>query len=203
MAVEVKICGMTRRDDVVSALDAGADYVGFVLYGPSPRCVSVSDMRRILDGLNQPCRAVGVFVNESREFVETVISECGLYAAQVHGDEDPADFASFTHSLWRAVWVGPKARVVAMDAWDAERYVVDAAVPGVYGGSGLCVDWERAADLAANYPVMLAGGLTPENVARAIAIVQPAGVDVASGVEKQPGRKDHVKVARFIASVTK
>lgn len=201
MQVEVKICGMTNRDDVLSALDAGADYVGFVLYDRSPRGIAVSGMREILDGLNRPCRAVGVFVNESRESVEAVAADCGLHAVQLHGDEEPGGFASFPHRLWRAIWVGRKARAVSPDSWKAERYVVDAAAPGVYGGTGLCADWDQAAALAAEYPVMLSGGLTPDNVVRAVEAVRPVGVDVASGVEKEPGRKDHALVSRFITGL--
>jgi phosphoribosylanthranilate isomerase len=201
MSVEVKICGMTNRDDVLSALEAGADYVGFVLYGKSPRGIPASRMREILDGLDAPCRAVGVFVNEPRAAVAAVAADCGLYAVQLHGDELPGDFASFPHRLWRAVRLGAAAPAVAPEEWKAERYVVDAAVPGVYGGTGVPADWERAAALAAQHAVILAGGLTVENVERAIAAVHPAGVDVSSGVESEPGRKDRAKVAKFIANV--
>jgi len=213
MSVEVKICGMTNRDDVVAALDYGADYVGFVLYAESARGTSVPAMRGILDGISRPLRAVGVFVNEPRKAVEQTALDCGLHAVQVHGDEQAEDFVDFPVPLWRAVWIGgtgpASLRPCLLEtdsrgshdlhrAWPAERYVVEAAVPGMYGGTGVAADWSRAADLAAERRVMLAGGLTPDNVEQAIETVNPLGVDVASGVEAEPGRKDHDKMKTFI-----
>jgi len=203
MITEVKICGMTRAGDVAAALEAGADYVGLVFYPKSPRAVTPEAARRILDEQTAPCRAVGVFVNESPAEVERIVRACGLYAAQLHGDEAPEAFADFPLRLWRAVWPGSGTRRIDPDAWRAERYVVDAAVPGLYGGSGVEADWAAAAALAAGRPVMLAGGLTPDNVAAAVAAVRPRGVDVSGGVEAAPGRKDHAAVRAFIAQAKK
>jgi len=199
MTTEVKICGMTRAEDVAAALDAGADYVGFVFYPKSPRAVTADRARRILDAQAGPCRAVGVFVNASPTEVERVVRTCALYAAQLHGREEPAAFADCPVRLWRAVWPGGGVVRVDPAAWRAERYVVDAAVPGLYGGTGVEADWNAAAALAAARPVMLAGGLTPDNVAAAVAAVRPRGVDVSGGVETAPGRKDHAAVRAFVA----
>lgn len=197
MAVEVKICGMTQADDVRAAVDCGADYVGFVLYAGSPRGITAKTMRKVLRE-SPACRAVGVFVNETRETVQAIAEDCGLYAVQVHGDEDPEEFADYPRRLWRAVRLSRAGAPERADAWQAERYVIDAAVPGVYGGSGVRADWAAAGDFARQHPVMLAGGLTADNVAEAVQTVQPLGVDVSSGVERGPGRKDHANMKRFI-----
>lgn len=198
--LEIKICGITNVDDARLALDAGADYIGFVLYPPSPRGVSVAAMKDILEALDTPARAVGVFVNQPRQAVLDVAKACGLAAVQIHGDEVAADFADMPVTTWRAVKIVDGVTLPDPGAWAAERYVVDTAVPGMYGGTGVAADWDRAAELAAGCPVMLAGGLTPDNVARAVNTVRPRGVDVASGVERQPGRKDPEAVRAFVAA---
>ena len=199
MATEVKICGLTRREDASAALDAGADYLGFVVYPESPRGITPLRMVRILGGLATPCRAVGVFVNAPRGEVEKIAADASLHAVQIHGDEPPGAFADMPLPVWRAVKLGGEHGPLPRPGdWPAERYVVDAAVRGLYGGTGQTADWDRAAAFAAAYPAMLAGGLTPDNVAEAIRAVKPLGVDVASGVEAEPGRKDHVKLRAFL-----
>ncbi len=203
MAFDIKICGITNADDARLALSAGADYIGFVLYPPSPRGVSVADMKRILGELDVPARAVGVFVNASRRVVLDTARNCGLAAVQIHGDEPAAEFTDMPVTTWRAVKVGTDGVVPGPAEWAADRYVVDAAVPGMYGGTGVAADWDRAAEMAARCPVMLAGGLTPANVAQAVERVRPRGVDVASGVEREPGRKDPDAVRAFIAAARK
>lgn len=195
--IEVKICGLTNVDDVRAAVDCGADYLGFVLYGKSPRGVSAAGLAGILEQEPLTGKAVGVFVNESRAEVERIATDCGLCAVQIHGDEEPTDFIDMPVPVWRAVRLsdGPGP---ALGIWQAERYVVDAATPGLYGGSGIQADWDAAAKLAQRCPMMLAGGLTPDNVVDAVRIVNPLGVDVASGVESEPGKKDHKKLEAFI-----
>jgi len=198
--LDIKICGISNVEDARVALAAGADYVGFVLYPPSPRGVSVEEMKRILGELDVPARAVGVFVNQSRRAVLDVVRDCGLAVAQIHGDEPATEFANMPVTTWRAVKVADGAIVPDPGRWAADRYVIDADVPGMYGGTGVAADWERAAELAAGHAVMLAGGLTPANVAQAVKEVRPRGVDVASGVEREPGRKDPAAVRAFIAA---
>lgn len=197
--MEVKICGTTTRDDALLALDAGADYLGFVLYPDSPRGITPLAMACILDGIDRPCRAVPVCVNMPRAEVEKIVADCALFAVQLHGDERPEEFAAFGMSIWRAVkLVGERSDPNAA-VWPAERFVVDAAVPGMYGGTGVTADWDAAQAFSRRRSTMLAGGLTPENVSAAVERVQPLGVDVASGIEAQPGRKDPDKVREFIA----
>lgn len=195
---EVKICGLTNADDVMAAQDNGADYVGFVLYSGSPRGISAMDLNKILDQVNLKCKAIGVFVNESREEVEKIARDCCLHAVQLHGDEVAADFCEMSTDVWRSVKFSNGICVPDLIDWTVDRYVLDAAVPGAYGGTGVTVDWDEAATLATSRAVMLAGGLTPENVADAVARVRPLGVDTSSGVECEPGKKDHNKIKSFI-----
>jgi len=201
MHYEIKLCGMTNREDVKEALALGADYVGFVFHAASKRAVSAARVKRILSAMDGPVRAVGVFVNAAREEVLRTVEECGLYAAQLHGDEDPAEFAKLGVRLWRALRVGPRGPDPAPGKWEVDRYLVDASVPGLYGGTGVKADWHQAARLAASLPVLLAGGLTADNVQEAIGVVRPHGVDLITGIEAEPGRKDHVKMRRFVAAV--
>lgn len=196
--VDVKICGLTNVDDAIAAAELGADYLGFVLYAKSPRGIDAVRMEEISRNLPDDLKKVGVFVNTAREEVIRVAEVCGLSAVQIHGDENAGDFLDMPVTVWRAVSVVGGACVPSASEWDAERYVFDAHVPGQYGGSGKMADWEFAHKLATESRVMLAGGITPDNVADAIAAVRPAGVDTASGVEICPGKKDLDKVARLI-----
>ena len=199
--VKVKICGLTNSDDAMAALDLRADYIGFILYSESPRWITFAKLAHILDKVDRTRKAIGVFVNEPRANVEKIAVDCGLYAVQIHGDEEPEEFVDMPVPVWRAVRFRNGSFMPPPEKWRAERYVVDAAVPGLYGGTGVAADWHEAATLAAGYPVMLAGGLTPENVGEAVRIVKPLGVDVASGVETEPGEKSYTKMKQFIEAV--
>lgn len=195
--VIVKICGLTNLDDAQAALDAGADVLGFVLYRSSPRGITFEDLARIAEGLPADARRVGVFVNETPEVVARVARDCRLYAAQIHGDEACTGFETLPGLVWRAIRWQDGAWAPRPEAWPAERYVLDAAAAG-YGGTGQRVDWTAAAAFAGTRRTMLAGGLTPENVGEAIRTVRPMGVDVSSGVEQSPGRKDVRKMNEFV-----
>ena len=202
--MEIKICGLTNTDDARAAVEAGADFVGFVLYARSPRGIAPSALPAILDRLATPFRAVAVVVNLSPRELAGLVADCPLCAVQFHGDEGPEAAAGCGCRVWRAVSAGAGGWVPEPDSWPlAERFVVDAAAPGRYGGTGKRADWDAARALAARRTVMLAGGLTPDNVAEAIRAVRPFGVDVVSGVEKSPGRKDIAAVRRFIAAARK
>ena len=196
--IEVKICGLTSRDDALAALEYGADYLGFVLYEVSVRGIAPGKMADILDRIDAPYRAVGVFVNFTRADVDKIASDCNLHAVQIHGDEKACDFVDMAVPVWRSVCMGGGGVRDTTSEWNAARYVVDASVKGMYGGTGVTADWGMAAEFAAERPVMLAGGLTPDNVADGIKHVQPLGVDSASGVESAPGKKDLKKVQEFI-----
>ena len=194
---DVKICGLTCVDDALQALDAGADYLGFVLYPKSPRYVAPSALERLRRKLPASARCIGVFVNSPADSVVQIVQDCELFAAQLAGEEMAAGFLRFRLPLWRTVRTVGGRWVPGPGEWPVERFVVDASGPE-YGGSGRVADWARAGVLARAKPVMLAGGLTPENVAVAVRTVRPAGVDVSSGVESEPGRKDPAKVRKFI-----
>lgn len=193
----VKICGLTNLDDARQALDAGADYLGFVLYAKSPRCLSAQELGRIAGRLPGTARKVGVFVNESPARIREIAGDCGLSAVQLHGDELPGDYRDVGAPLWRAIRLQDGTWCPAPGDWTVERYVMDAFSPA-YGGSGMTLDWAAAGAFAGRQRAMLAGGLTEDNVGEAIRLVKPLGVDVASGVELVPGRKDHAKVVAFI-----
>ncbi|KKN34351.1 hypothetical protein LCGC14_0794670, partial [marine sediment metagenome] len=191
--MEIKICGLTNLDDARSALDNGADYLGFVLYGKSPRGVSFTRLRHIQERLPDNKRSVGVFVNESKKKVLKIATECGLHAVQLHGKELPDEFNSLPLPVWRAVHFQHGKPIPNPGKWQAERYVIDTASEGKYGGTGMVVDWEKAAKFSQKWPAMLAGGLSVNNIETAIRRVNPIGVDVASGVELNPGKRDHTK----------
>ena len=199
VAIEVKICGITDPDDARQALACGADYLGFVLYARSPRAVSPERVREIREQLEPGARCVAVVVDPERGMVEALIHDAQLHAVQFCGNESPEDLAGFDVPVWRSLRLGEGGWQPAAPAqWAVERYVIDANVPGEFGGTGCRADWAGGAALAREYPVMLSGGLTPENVASGIKAVRPCGVDVASGVEAEPGKKDHARVKAFI-----
>ena len=200
-SIEIKICGLTNRDDAVAALDFGADYLGFILYSKSPRGITASKLADILGHITKPFNAIAVFVNEQRKSIEAIAGDCGLYAVQLHGDEKPENFAELPFKIWRAVKYVNNAFAPSPEKWNADRFLVDAAVKGKHGGTGVKADWVKAAELAAKYPVMLSGGLNPENVAEAVRAVKPLGVDAATGIESSPCKKDLKKMKRFIQAV--
>jgi phosphoribosylanthranilate isomerase len=198
----IKVCGLTTVADARWAVEQGATYLGFVLYRGSPRCVTPKHLRRTVEGLPRGVRVVGVFVNEDSAVVRSIAEECRLHAIQLHGDEDPRLFRDMPVPVWRAVRLQGGVWTPDPAAWQPEQYLMEAASPG-YGGSGMTVDWDAAAQFAAQHRALLAGGLTPANVAAAIEKVKPAGVDVSSGVEAMPGRKDPEKVKAFIRAARK
>ncbi len=193
----VKICGLTNLNDARWALEAGADYLGFVLYRQSPRCVTAEALAHIVDHLPEHAHPVGVFVNEEPILVQKIAVACRLAAVQLNGDEDPADYVNFEIPVWRAVRYEAGVWTPKPEQWKVDRFVMDAASPA-YGGTGAKIDWGAGHDFAAKHRSMLAGGLDADSVGEAIKQVSPIGVDVASGVESSPGKKDLHKVAVFI-----
>lgn len=201
MSIEIKICGFTNADDLKAAADLGVEYVGFVIFPGSPRCISPVMLSRIVEKSGCQARRIGVFVNEGREFVERIARDCGLHAVQLHGDEPPEAYADFPVRVWRAAWFKEEAFVPNPTKWKVDRFVYDATVMGKYGGTGRTADWGKASEFARAYPTMLAGGLEAGNVADAIATVRPIGVDAVSSLEVVPGRKDREKMKKFVEAV--
>ena len=196
--VRVKICGITRRDDALHAAACGADALGFVFYPPSPRCVAPEQAREIIAALPPFVTRVGLFVNEASARIAAVVAACGLDAVQLHGDEPPADCLGLPCRVIKGVRPATPADLAPLATYPVAALLFDAAVPGQFGGTGQRADWTLAREAAARHRLILAGGLTAENVAAAIAAVRPYGVDVSSRVESAPGKKDPDLVARFI-----
>lgn len=201
MAVRVKICGITRLEDVRAACDAGADALGFVFYAGSPRHVSIEHARALVGALPPFVTSVGLFVDAPPDLVRQVLKDVPLDLLQFHGDEAPGDCRSFGRPYVKAVRVraGTDLLKYAVDYQDASGLLLDAYVPDVPGGTGARFDW-RLVPAHFPKPVVLSGGLTPENVAAAVRRVQPWAVDVSSGVEQTKGIKDAAKLVAFIAN---
>jgi phosphoribosylanthranilate isomerase len=194
----VKICGVTTLDDALACAEAGADAIGFNFWPRSRRFVAVEVAAAIAGRLPPRVRTVGVFVDPTAAEVERAFAAGAIAVAQLHGDETPAFCAAFAGRCWKALRLRDRATLARLGDYDCELVLVDADTPG-YGGSGERADVDLAAEAARLRPLLLAGGLTPDNVAAAIERVRPFGVDVAGGVESAPGIKDWGKVAAFVA----
>ncbi|HEY3158746.1 MAG TPA: phosphoribosylanthranilate isomerase [Vicinamibacterales bacterium] len=195
----IKVCGITRLTDALHAVEQGATAIGFVLWPRSPRAVTVERAAEIIAELPSSVMAVGVFVNEPIDGIRQIAERARLTAVQLHGDEPPAYADALAWPVIRAVSVDDIGE--AAEAWSADTALLIDNIDLVRrGGTGAAIDWSQAADIAQRRRVVLAGGLTPDNVASAIRAVRPYGVDVSSGVESAPGVKDFQKVAQFIAN---
>jgi phosphoribosylanthranilate isomerase len=202
--VRIKICGITNSADALAAVEAGANLIGFNFYEKSPRRVSSAEAAKIRAELPKKVEAVGIFVNAARSDVAELSKSMKLDAAQLHGDETPEDVAEIARSVQviKAFRVEPDFRMETLEEFpEAFAYLFDAANTGQYGGTGRTTDWDVARRAALSSRIILAGGLKVENVAAAIRIVRPYGVDVASGVEWKPGKKDHDRLREFIQEV--
>jgi len=187
----VKICGITRREDAEAAVAAGANALGFIFWPGSPRAVDPYRARAIAEALPPFVTTVGVFVNQPLDYVSGVASLVRLGAVQLHGDETPAYAAAVRRPVVKAIGVDDGFTLEALEAWPRSVIVLlDVLDPARRGGTGRTIDWSLAARAASARPIVLAGGLAPENVAEAAARVRPFGIDVSSGVETSPGIKD-------------
>ena len=199
MQSRVKICGITSIEDGVQAARSGADAIGLVFYPPSPRAVNVEQAQRIVEALPPFVTTVGLFVDADQRQVEQVVEATGIDLLQFHGKEAPEQCARFSRPWMKAIRMKPEVDLLQ----EAERYagasalLVDAYRPGVPGGTGETFDWQRI-PATLEKPLVLAGGLDPQNVAAAVAQVKPWAVDVSGGVEQRKGIKSHSKVAQFI-----
>ncbi len=206
----VKICGITNVDDARAAMEAGADMLGFIFYPPSPRYVTPERAFEIISVVRRSSfvRFVGVFVNESLEHVRGVMETASLDLAQLHGKESPEFVREFGTRAYKSLQATDLDTARALMAnyraavdGNMPAFIVDAPPAKLPGGNGIIADWSVAREIAREFPILLAGGLNPENVREAIEMVQPFGVDVSSGVERAPGLKDHAKVREFIERV--
>jgi phosphoribosylanthranilate isomerase len=199
--IKVKICGITNLEDALMAAEAGADALGFVFYQGSPRFISHEQAAAIIQRLPPFVQTVGLFVNEELATVNLVSDRCGLDVVQLHGEE-PSDYCSAVRRrVIKAFRVKDAAVLDNMAGYCVAGCLLDTWSTAAHGGTGKTFNWEIAARAAASYnSIILAGGLTPENVAGAISAVKPYAVDVSSGVESSPGKKDAGLVNRFIRS---
>jgi len=198
--MEIKICGITNAADATAAVECGADALGFIFHKPSPRYVSPEEVKTIIARLpaGLVCK-VGVFVNASREHINAVVVQCGIELIQLHGDESPEFCKGFPESMLIKA-VSPKT---ADDLENIKKYAVRAILAeardrGLYGGTGKVCDWDMAAAIAGERALILSGGLGPDNLEKAIKRVAPSAVDLNSGIESEPGRKDHAKMRKAV-----
>jgi phosphoribosylanthranilate isomerase len=197
----VKICGITRTEDAAAAVDAGANALGFVFWPKSPRYIDPFAARAIVSTLPPFVTPVGVFVDQPADFVNGVTSLVRLGAVQLHGGESLEYAKNLDAPIVKAIGLRDEA-MSAIDMWPPRiRVLLDVHDPVRRGGTGKKIDWTAAATVARRRPVLLAGGITPDNVAEAVARVQPVGIDVSSGVEARPGVKDQAKITALFEAL--
>jgi phosphoribosylanthranilate isomerase len=204
MPTRVKICGITNWMDARLSVDLGASALGFNFYPPSPRAISPADAWSIIRRLPPFIEAVGVFVNWPPLAVDALARALRLGSVQLHGSESSMDVAEVArkHRVIKAVQVGSGFRVAGLSRYAlADALLLDGFAPGLRGGTGRTVDWKLARAAGRYGRIILAGGLKPENIAEAIRVAQPYAVDVASGVEKRPGRKDPARLRALFDAV--
>jgi phosphoribosylanthranilate isomerase len=204
MAVTVKICGITNLADGLGAAAAGADALGFVFYEPSPRCVSVEAAAAIVRQLPPHIVKVGVFVNAPEDLVLRAVRACDLNLLQFHGEETPDYCVQFGLMSMKAFRIRDAASLTALTQYPTDAWLLDAYARDKLGGTGAQFNWDLAVEAQRlGRPIFLAGGLTPENIGEAVRRVRPYGVDVSSGVETAPGKKDLGRVKAFIEGAKK
>ena len=224
---KTKICGVTTVDDAIMVASSGADAIGLNFFAKGKRYIEPAIAKIVVDAVHETHSEmviVGVFVNESADTILDIVKTGRLMTVQLHGDEKPemvpklrelGDAAGLSFDIVRAIRTSPRSETEALDlpavTAEAQKWMgvgvdallIDAATPDEYGGTGKQVDWQGFSKIEVNVPVFLAGGLTPENVAKAIAVAHPAGVDVASGVETSPGKKNRDKTFAFVEAAGK
>jgi phosphoribosylanthranilate isomerase len=204
-APRIKLCGITSLDDARLAVDAGAWAVGCILWPQSPRACDLAEAARIATALHRRAHVCGVFVNPHLDDVTQLVDALGLTMVQLHGDEGPAFCAEVARrtgaKVVKAAAVTTQADVRALETFFTDFHLLDAHRPGLRGGTGETFDWDLVRARRSSIPLVLSGGLKPDNVAEAITAVRPFAVDTASGTEAAPGVKDPAKVAAFVEAV--
>ena len=196
--IQVKICGITNKEDAMCAARCGAAAMGFIFYPLSPRNISPEDARKIVRALPAELVKVGVFVNESAAEVKRIVEYCGLDMIQLHGDETPQYCRQFPAAqIIKAVELKNEADLVYVNSYHVGAILVDSRHAGLYGGTGRKANWELARRVREKKPLILSGGLNEDNIAKALREVAPHALDINSGVESESGKKDHEKMARL------
>lgn len=199
LMLRIKICGITNLEDAITAIEYGADALGFVFHPKSPRAITPDKAEKIISKLPPFITTVGVFVDEDRHRLEGIIKKTGLDIIQLHGSESPQYCRNLSKKVIKAIRVKELTDLEPLQHYRISAFLLDTYSPYAIGGTGLIFNWEIAIEAKRFGNIILAGGLNPENVEEAIKMVQPYGVDVASGVEgNEKGRKDHKKLKLFI-----
>jgi phosphoribosylanthranilate isomerase len=197
--IRVKICGITNIGDACWAAECGADALGFIFYPKSPRYVAPERAKEILQKVPGSIGRVGVFVNQEIDVVKEIVGFCGLHLIQLHGDESSQYCSQFPRSsLIKTVSHWAEEDIQKLDDYSVRAILVDAHEPGRYGGTGEESDWALALKVKKKHPLILAGGLDKENIERAIETVRPCAVDINSGVEISPGKKDRYRIREIM-----
>jgi phosphoribosylanthranilate isomerase len=200
--VKVKICGVRTQEEARTAIDLGADALGFNFWSNSPRYLAPERAREMIRDLAPFLTCVGVFVNEDPRRIRRIVEETGIHAVQLHGDEDTTFVRQLGNlKIIKAFRIDQGFDLAELKSHPASAFLLDSKVKGEYGGTGQRFDWRLAVEAKKMVQVILAGGLNPENVGEAITSVRPYAVDVCSGVESEPGRKDLTKLREFITAV--
>ncbi len=198
----VKICGITNIEDALFVTECGADALGFIFVRTSPRYIDPIRAHTIIETVRCYCSLkktlfVGVFVNSSRQDVNEVLKQCALDCLQFHGEEQPSDVEGYSQKVWKAFRVSDSFDCRVLTPYKVHAYLLDTYDVALYGGTGKTFNWQKAVEAKAYGNIILSGGLKPQNVLKAIETVQPYGIDVNSGVESEPGKKDHQKVKKL------
>ncbi len=192
---QVKICGITNTEDALAAVHCGAAALGFICYPPSPRYIKPDDVKKIINALPKKVVSVGVFVNETSETIEKIMAHCGLDMIQLHGDESPEFCRDLPlSSIIKAVELKKETDINRAFNYDVAAILVDSRHAGLFGGTGKKSNWDLASRFKSKKPFILSGGLNAENIAEALKTVVPDALDINSGVETSPGKKDHKKM---------
>ncbi len=199
--VRVKICGITRGEDALCAVEEGASAIGFIFVPGSPRMVTPDAARAVIRTLPPYVTAVGVFVNAARSRIMQMLEQSGIQCLQLHGDESPEDTLGYPVPVYKGFRVGRDFDPSVLARFPVQACLLDSYAHGTFGGTGKPFDWNTALQAKKYGRVILSGGLTPENVGDAIRRVEPYAVDVSSGVEASPGIKDRASIRRLMAAV--
>ena len=201
MSLPVKVCGITRLEDAEAAIACGAQALGFNFHRPSPRYIAPERVREIVAELPPFVVTTGVFVQQSAEEMDRIVALCPLDRIQLHGGEPAEMVGAVSRPAYRAFRLKEEGDLAAVEAAPEDTVLLDTFDLELFGGTGRAFNWEWARRIGETHRVILAGGLTPDNVARALAAAQPAALDVVTGVEAAPGIKDAGKIARFFEAV--
>lgn len=200
-STKIKICGITNMEDAQAAADFGADALGFIFYKESKRYVDPQVVKSIISSLPPFITTVGVFVNQALDEISQIKKTTGIQVAQLHGDETSEFASSLSIDVIKVIRVKDKSDLDKVAQYSAQAILFDTYSDQEYGGTGESFDWEILNNLLSEKKIILSGGLNPENVLEAVQIVRPYAVDVSSGVEDTPGKKDHTKIKKFIGAI--